>query len=263
MAKNWEYAAGILWPVLVRAAKRKDKPSYSDLAPIIGTNPLSVGKALEPIQAYCMEYKLPPLSAIVVGKTTGVPGGGFIAWDVDDIETAYGMVFNHPWQLVENPFEGFDENDSTDSLADEIIKNPKTAKEIYQRVKVRGTAQAIFRSALLKAYECKCAICGLSFKEALDAAHIVPWSKSSNEERLSPSNGILLCSNHHKLFDCGIIKINTGFQVLHEVIERNSYSKADRLATIEVSLQTISLPKSEHLHPSVELINKRNRLDEH
>ncbi|MFM5204250.1 hypothetical protein ACEUAW_08155 [Aeromonas veronii] len=88
MSKNWIHAAGILWPVLVVAAKNREKPIYKELAPLISTNPLSVGKALEHVQSFCMESKLPPLSAIVVSKTTGLPGGGFIAWDIDDIDTA-------------------------------------------------------------------------------------------------------------------------------------------------------------------------------
>lgn len=263
MAKNWEYAAGVLWPVLANAATKRNKLIYSDLASIINTNPLSVGKALEPIQAYCIDYKLPPLTSIVVGKTTGIPGGGFIAWDVDDIETAYKKVFSYPWQLVENPFEGFYKNDSTDSLADEIIENPSKAEAIYQRIKVRGTAQAIFRSALLKAYENKCAICGFSFTEALEAAHIVPWSKSNNAERLSPNNGILLCSNHHKLFDSGIIKINSEFKMLHNDNKKKNYTKVDKIVTIEMNLKTIQLPREKKLHPSVDLINKRNHENEH
>lgn len=263
MAKNWEYAAGVLWSVFVNAAKNKTLLKYSDLAPKIETNPLSVGKALEPIQAYCLDYKLPPLTSIVIGKMTGIPGSGFIAWDVDDIETAYEKVFSYPWQLVNNPFEGFNENDSTDSLADEIIENPTKAETIYQRVKVRGTAQAIFRSVLLKAYENKCAICSFSFTEALEAAHIVPWSKSNNAEKISPNNGILLCSNHHKLFDSGIIKINTEFKIFHNDNKKKNYSEVDQILTIEMNHKTIQLPKEKKLQPSVDLINKRNQQNEH
>lgn len=251
MAKNWEYAAGILWPCLVEAAKNKNKLLYSDLAPKINTNSLSVGKALEPIQAYCIDNRLPPLSAIVVGKTTRMPGSGFIAWDVDDIETAYEKVFNYHWELEKNPFEGFNENDTTDSLADEIIKDPKKAEEVYQKVKVRGIAQKIFRSVLLRAYENKCAICGFSFIEGLEAAHIIPWSKSNYADRISPSNGILLCSNHHKLFDSGIIKINSEFKILHYENKKKKYSKADKIATLEMNLKTIQLPKQKNLYPSI------------
>ena len=262
MSKNWEYAASILWPVLVAAAKDRNKPIYKDLAPLINTNPLSVGNALEPIQAYCMDSKLPPLSAIVVGKTTGLPGGGFIAWDIDDIDTAFEKVFNHPWESVQNPFGGFDKSDTIETLSNELVETPSKAKEIYAKVKVRGTAQHIFRAALLKAYECKCAICGLGFKEALEAAHIIPWSKAKPEERISPCNGVLLCSNHHKLFDSGSIQITTEFKVLYNEKGIN-YSEADRAATIDFNLKSLRLPKNEDIRPSVDLIYKRNQAREH
>ncbi|WP_297811733.1 HNH endonuclease signature motif containing protein [uncultured Methylophaga sp.] len=258
MSKNWEYAASLLWPILTTAAKDRRKPIYKELAPLINTNPLSVGNALEPIQAYCMEYKLPPLSAIVVGKNTGLPGGGFIAWDIEDIDSAFEKVFNHPWETVQNPFFGFTEHDSIETLSNEIINNPNKAKEIYTKVKVRGTAQHIFRETLLKAYESRCAICGFSFKQALEAAHIVPWSKAKPEERISPSNGVLLCSNHHKLFDEGIIQITNQLQV-HHPKKQSHYSKADIAATVVLDTKSLQLPKNINLWPSLHLINRRNQ----
>jgi len=258
MSKNWEYAASTLWPVLIKAARDRVKPIYKDLAPLINTNPLSVGKALEPIQAYCMDSKLPPLSSIVVSKTTGLPGGGFIAWDIDDIDTAFEKVFNHPWESVRNPFGGFNENDTIETLSNELLETPSKAKEIYAKVKVRGTAQHVFRATLLKVYERKCAICDFSFKEALEAAHIIPWAKAKPEERISPINGILLCSNHHKLFDSGLIQITTDLKILHNQKGYN-YSNADRFATLDFNLKPLRLPKNKNTRPSVDLIRKRNQ----
>ena len=193
MARNWEYAAGILWPVLIRAAKAKKKVFYSELASLIDTNPLSVRNALDPIQRHCMDYRLPPLTAVVISKTRGRPGPGFIAWDIDDIGGAYEGVYLHNWDTVENPFGGFDKDDTTETLSRELVDHPNTSEEIYARIKVRGPAQAVFRAALLTAYDGACSICGLSFKEALDAAHIIPWSNASPAERIAPRNGILLC----------------------------------------------------------------------
>lgn len=260
MSKNWIHAAGILWPVLVVAAKNREKPIYKELAPLISTNPLSVGKALEHIQSFCMESKLPPLSAIVVSKTTGLPGGGFIAWDIDDIDTAFEKVYEFPWGSIQNPFGGFLESDTIESLSDELIKTPSKAKEIYTKVENRGIAQKIFRAALLKAYDSKCAICGFSFQEALEAAHILPWPKANAEERISPRNGILLCSNHHKLFDSDIIKINEELVVFHAQ-QGKKYSDVDRVATIDYHGKPLSLPKYNRLAPSVELVHKRYSKD--
>jgi len=54
------------------------------------------------------------------------------------------------------------------------LKNPEESGEIFRKIKTRGTAQIIFRKTLLKAYNSKCAICGISYQSALQAAHIIP-----------------------------------------------------------------------------------------
>lgn len=259
MAKNWEHAAGVLWPILVDAAKEERNPTYSELAPLINTNPLSVGRALGPILFHCMDYRLPPLTSIVVGKNTGIPGDGFRAWDVDDIDSAYEMVYQYDWSVINNPFEGFGENDTTESLSATLIESPEKSKAIYNKIKVRGPAQAVFRAALLKAYDNECAICGLSFTEALEAAHILPWSKSSHGERISPSNGLLLCASHHKLFDAGWLKINEDLKVIHvdEEYDDNYYGEADKAATVDFDNKLLTLPEDKRLWPSLGLIRKR------
>ena len=257
MARNWEYAAGLLWPVLVKKAKAKKKVFYSELAPLIDTNPLSVRNALDPIQRHCMDYKLPPLTAIVIGKTKGRPGQGFIAWDIDNIEGAYETVYRHNWDTVENPFGGFNKDDTTETLSRALVDDPDKSEEIYAKIKVRGPAQAIFRAALLTAYDGACSICGLSFKEALDAAHIIRWSKASHAERIAPRNGILLCSNHHKLFDSGRIQISEDFKVVDKYDGENCHGGADKAATVAFHHQPLRLPKNKELWPSRELVRKR------
>lgn len=259
MSKNWEHAAGVLWPILIKAAKDNAKPIYSDLAPIINTNPLNVGRALGPILFHCIDYKLPPLTSIVIGKNTGVPGDGFIAWDVDDLETAHKLVFEYDWSKRDNPFAGFSESDSTESLSETLVQHPEQSEDIYNKVKTRGPAQGVFRQALLKAYDFECAVCGLSFAEALEAAHILPWSKSEPKDKISPNNGLLLCSNHHKLFDAGWLVIDEEYKMHHikEDLEDDDYGDADIAATLQIDNNKINLPKNQKLWPSIELIKKR------
>ncbi|MBV1913890.1 MAG: HNH endonuclease [Pseudomonadales bacterium] len=256
MSKNWEHAAGILWSHLVKFAKEEKLPTYSDVAPIIQTNPLSVRNALELIQQYCLDTKLPPLSSIVVGKNSGLPGDGFIAWDVDDIKTAHEKVFIYPWASIDNPFGDFEAQDSIATLSKRLIDNPDNADQVYQKVKARGIAQQVFRSALLKAYNGKCAICELSYKEALEAAHILPWTRCSVSERISPCNGILLCSNHHHLFDSGLIRISVDY----EISISNNKSRATKTDNSSVSVydgKFLILPKESKLKPSKALIEER------
>ena len=110
------------------------------------------------------------------------------------------------------------------------------------------------------AYDYKCAFCGLSFIEALEAAHIVPWSKASSKERMSPNNGILLCANHHKLFDSGWVEISDDYKIKHidENYQENHYSTSDVEATVNIDDKRIILPSDKNLWPSKALITQRN-----
>ena len=65
--------------------------------------------------------------------------------------------------------------------------------------------QSVFRQRLLKKYDRKCAICGVSFEPMLIASHIKPWSESDPNEKVDADNGLLLCPHHDKLFDAGYI----------------------------------------------------------
>lgn len=65
--------------------------------------------------------------------------------------------------------------------------------------------QQDFRANLLVAYNGRCAISGADAKEALEAAHIIPYNESSLNH---VSNGLLLRADLHTLFDQGLIWIN-------------------------------------------------------
>ena len=66
--------------------------------------------------------------------------------------------------------------------------------------------QPAFRSALLTAYDSRCAVTGCDVVSVLEAAHIVPYRGSeTNDVR----NGLLLRSDIHTLFDYGLIAFDT------------------------------------------------------
>jgi len=85
-----------------------------------------------------------------------------------------------------------------------------------QLVKVR-VGQGIFRDRLFTRSS-SCEICDIDFKPLLRASHCKPWSKSSNEERLSINNGLLLCVEHDVLFDNGFIAFNKGCLVISQLV---------------------------------------------
>ena len=73
-----------------------------------------------------------------------------------------------------------------------------------------------FRRAVIKVYNNRCALCGIRVQTvdshtALDAAHIVPWSVSHNDDI---RNGIGLCKLCHWTFDEGLIGVSVKYTVL-------------------------------------------------
>lgn len=261
MPKNWEHAAGLLWPLLTDAAKAGSLLEYGDVAPVIGTNPLSVRYALDPIQSHCIRMGLLPLTAIVVNSNTKVPGKGFIAWAIDDIANVHKAVFAENWAAHENPYQGFLESDTDESLARRVLESPEGAGEVYAVIKTRGAAQRIFRHALILAYG-RCAMCGLTFQDALDAAHLKPWAACSPSERMDPRNGLVLCATHHRLFDLGYITLDDELRVVYsdpEAID-GDYSQSDRECTSMLHHSPAHFGSAE-LRPQPEMLKKHRQIN--
>ena len=72
--------------------------------------------------------------------------------------------------------------------------------------------QRFFRRTVLTAYNGRCCISGLSLPSLLVASHIVPWSQD-RDNRVNPTNGLLLSVLHDKAFDTGIITIDDDMTV--------------------------------------------------
>ena len=181
---NHEERAARAWPVLMRAASWRRPMTYGELADAVGVHHRAVGWLLGPIQAYCLDEKLPPLTILVVQGGGKRPGGGFIAWDVDDFNEGLQRVHEFDWASMANPFAyALEAGGTQEALAASLVNTPERAEEVYTLVRVRGIAQRVFRAALLRAYRGACAFCGFSFPEALEGAHIVPWRSCAPPHR--------------------------------------------------------------------------------
>lgn len=62
-----------------------------------------------------------------------------------------------------------------------------------------------FHRALSPVWNNECAICGIDSPDLLKASLAKPWKDSTEEEKLDPYNGILLCHNHDALYQKGYI----------------------------------------------------------
>jgi len=258
------YVRRFIWSMLTNLAKKRKVCFYGDVVDAVRKElgirlPNEIGYMLAPIMYFCKRNGLPHLTTLVVSKKDGLPGEGFTGaeiYDMDDLKDVNELVFNYNWSWLRNPFAGFDTKNTTiESFADKIIANPKSAKKVYRKVLDRGQSQKIFRQALLRAYNYRCAVCGYKFKKTLQAAHIYPWSKASDEDKINVCNGILLCPNHHALYDGKLLTISKNY-----IIEYKNYKgrkdEIDNDVLIKFAGKKMYLPKEKKLWPSPQLLKK-------
>jgi len=103
----------------------------------------------------------------------------------------------------------FDETDLSFNESDWLeainIADLEDKREKDLKLVVIREGQAAFRENLLSAYDGRCAITGYSVKDVLEAAHIVPYLGVKTNHL---SNGLILRSDLHKLFDLFKITVN-------------------------------------------------------
>lgn len=129
-------------------------------------------------------------------------------------------------QLSEDEFEsllksagGIREFGCGTPLPDPAIELNRVLREVRDRL-----GQSEFRDNLLNSYGGKCAISGCEVVEALEAAHIDPWSNSESQDA---SNGLLLRADLHTLFDRNLLGIEPETMTVHvaEVIRESEYGQ--------------------------------------
>lgn len=102
------------------------------------------------------------------------------------------------------------------AYSQELLQQAKTSKQSEEiAIENKPYRDQGFRRAIVKAYNHRCAICGVRIlttdgHTAVAAAHIIPWSQSHND---NPRNGLALCPLCHWTFDEGLITFNDRYQV--------------------------------------------------
>jgi putative restriction endonuclease len=87
--------------------------------------------------------------------------------------------------------------------------------ELERRYLLRTTRmrlhQARFRGLVLRAYRDQCTICRLKEVRLLDATHILPDARP--EGVASVTNGLSLCTIHHRAYDQGLLAVAPDYRV--------------------------------------------------
>lgn len=91
-----------------------------------------------------------------------------------------------------------------------LVDDPIERRYLFRETRVR-VHQARFRARVVPAYADRCAICRLKEVRLLDAAHIIGDLEGRGEPEVS--NGLSLCSIHHRAFDQDLVGVTPDYQV--------------------------------------------------
>jgi putative restriction endonuclease len=118
-----------------------------------------------------------------------------------------------------------------------------------------------FRKAVVRIYDHRCAFCGVRMltsdgHTAVDAAHIIPWSRSHETVTFTvddPHNGMALCGLCHWTFDQGLLGVSATYLMLLSGELRIIQNVPGHLQTLEG--RSIIGPAEQVLWPHIEALD--------
>lgn len=116
-----------------------------------------------------------------------------------------------------------------------------------------------FRRIVVSTYDHRCALCGVRIitpegHTAVDAAHIIPWSRSRNDDI---RNGMALCKLCHWSFDEGMMGVSDNYEVITSRQIAANPNVPGFLMTL--SGRGVILPKDRDLWPAKEHLAEHRR----
>jgi putative restriction endonuclease len=116
-----------------------------------------------------------------------------------------------------------------------------------------------FRRAIVNAYDHRCALCGIRMvtpdgHTVVDAAHIVPWSESHND---NITNGMAFCRLCHWTFDEGMIGVRDDYTVITSTLLARDPNVPGFLLTL--AGRPIIAPEERDLWPAREALARHRK----
>ncbi len=124
----------------------------------------------------------------------------------------------------------------------------------------RAARDAQFRRKVLRAYENRCAVCGVQLR-LLDAAHVLPVDQPGSTD--DTNNGVALCALHHRAYDRALIAFDPTYAIQvnkKQVDELTSLSLAGGLRQFQAGLKpSLILPADPRDYPRKAFIAAANK----
>jgi putative restriction endonuclease len=180
-------------------------------------------------------------SAIVQGKS------------YDDSEVIGARI----WSDVQDRLEKakfFDKGESIPNqmqVVDGLSDSPRYREAILSKIRL---GQGAFRIMVTEAYEGRCAVTGEHTLPVLEAAHIKPFSADGPN---MVSNGLLLRSDLHKLFDAGYVTITPEYRFEVSTRLKEEYNNG-KIYNEMNGRRLLVIPGLEHDMPRREFLSWHN-----
>lgn len=149
---------------------------------------------------------------------------------------------------------------ASDPLAVEPDNLPASRRKVMAKT-LRLLRDRKFSEHVLKAYNHRCAFCGIQLR-LLDAAHILPVSHPDSNDKVN--NGISLCALHHRAYDTALVSFDEKYQIKVSNISVDILGKDSRDGGIDEFIKALKpsllLPQIQASYPSSQMISKANSL---
>lgn len=98
----------------------------------------------------------------------------------------------------------------------------------------------------------------MSENRVLIASHIKPWSQCKPEEKIDEHNGLLLCPNHDKVFDSGLITFsNNGSIMISDELNYNDRIFLNLRDDMKITISEKSIKYMEYHRKHIFLNSKK------
>ena len=197
------------------------------------------------VDAVATELGLPPITSSVTASSA--PSGTAYSFRaMDELHDALDRTYRLGVSLPDGPLKEFLAKTKS------IPRSTEAERLVVQRV-----GQDIFRQALLKYWDARCPLTGITDPALLRASHIVPWAECETDAlRLDVHNGLLLSALWDAAFDAGLVSFDDQGRALRSAaltpaaVDQLNVQSAGKLRLTEAHRANLARHRARHGFPT-------------